>query len=213
MCENRQGDTLPDIAAVEEDLCASLLCSFCVSQGELEFNLLARQIAPRLFRYCRSLGSTGGDAEEVVQDVLYIVYRKATTVREPGLFWPWLYRVTRNALLLQVRRSKRQLPSMFLEPLEEALLPVPESRDTGTRTPDFAEWMEKLEPGERSVMVLRYVEDYEYHEIANALKIPIGTVKSRLFQAKKRLSKEFRALHATRPRDENLATGGRHEKR
>lgn len=200
MCENREVSTFPDVAALEVDSCASLLCAFCITRGEAEFNLLARHIAPRLFRYCRSLGSAGRDAEEVVQDVLYIVYRKAWTVREPGLFWPWLYRVTRNALLHQIRKSKRQLPVNALEPLEEALLAVPENRSSNAREPDFAEWMQMLEPGERSVMVLRYVEDYEYHEIAHALSIPIGTVKSRLFQAKKKLSKEFSSLQNTSPK-------------
>ncbi len=52
----------------------------------------------------------------------------------------------------------------------------------------FTQWMNLLEPSERKVMKLRFVEQLQYHEIAAAQAIPIGTVQSRVFNAKKTLA-------------------------
>jgi RNA polymerase sigma-70 factor (ECF subfamily) len=55
----------------------------------------------------------------------------------------------------------------------------------------FQEWLICLEPAERDLIILRFVEDLGYEELALALGIPTGTVKWRLFNAKKKLSKSL----------------------
>ena len=53
---------------------------------------------------------------------------------------------------------------------------------------EFLRWMTILDSGEREIMELRFIEQLEYHEIATARKIPIGTVQWRVFNAKKKLA-------------------------
>ncbi|MGH9934750.1 MAG: RNA polymerase sigma factor, partial [Blastocatellia bacterium] len=66
---------------------------------------------------------------------------------------------------------------------------------------DFVEWVSYLEPAERDIIILRFVEELSYEELAAALAIPIGTVKWRLFKAKKKLVPIIKASPPkTRPR-------------
>ena len=68
----------------------------------------------------------------------------------------------------------------------------------GTPAFEFHDWMAFLESREREALTLRFVEDWEYHEIAAAKKIPIGTVQWRVFNAKKKLAPHLKALDARR---------------
>lgn len=206
MCGGGQLPPAPVLSAME-DRSIPLVRAFLATGSDHDFSVLAREIAPRLLRYCRAQGASGADAEDIVQDVLYTVYCKVWSIRELNLFWSWLFQVARNAQLQQIRRSNRQLPINSLDPLEEANLPAKISAP-GKSGEEFVSWMELLEPGERDVMVLRYVEDFEYHEIAQTLSIPIGTVKSRLFHAKKKLTKQLTAPQPALQKSIGLVTGG-----
>ena len=58
---------------------------------------------------------------------------------------------------------------------------------------DFVEWVSYLEPAERDIIILRFIEELSYEELSVALEVPIGTVKWRLFNAKKKLAPIIRA--------------------
>jgi DNA-directed RNA polymerase specialized sigma24 family protein len=64
----------------------------------------------------------------------------------------------------------------------------------GSSDLEFHHWMTFLESNEREALTLRFVEEWEYHEIAAAKAIPIGTVQSRVFNAKKKLATRLKAL-------------------
>jgi RNA polymerase sigma-70 factor (ECF subfamily) len=170
----------------------SLLVDFLSSRSDEAFTALTRKVAPRLLRYLTALGCKKDEAEDLAQDVLYILSRKAHTIREPQYMWAWLYKVAHNAFLQSVRKCSRQVPSVDIEDIGENSLPnIPASPIHERRGSSFSDWMTRLEIGEQQVMVLRFVEDCDYIEIAQILEIPIGTVKSRLFQAKKKLIKHL----------------------
>jgi RNA polymerase sigma-70 factor (ECF subfamily) len=69
---------------------------------------------------------------------------------------------------------------------------------------EFVEWVSYLEPAERDIIILRFVEELSYEELAVALAIPIGTVKWRLFSAKKKLAPIIKASLPERARRNNL---------
>jgi len=169
-----------------------LLLEFLSNRNDEVFATLARKILPRLLRYFGALGCKRDEAEDLVQDVLCTFYQKAHGIREPQYMWAWLYKVAHNALLQSVRRSSRQVPAVDIEAIgEDCLPPHPLSQEQEMYGSSFSDWMAWLETGEQQVMVLRFVEDCDYSEIAQMLEIPIGTVKSRLFQAKKKLARHL----------------------
>jgi DNA-directed RNA polymerase specialized sigma24 family protein len=64
-------------------------------------------------------------------------------------------------------------------------------KPAGTPAFEFRDWMDFLDPRERDVMTLRFVEQWEYHEIAAARATPIGTVQWRIFNSKKKLAEHL----------------------
>jgi DNA-directed RNA polymerase specialized sigma24 family protein len=70
-------------------------------------------------------------------------------------------------------------------------LAVATHKPGGTPAFEFRDWMAFLEPRERDFMMLRFVEDWEYHEIAAARGTPIGTVQWRIFNSKKKLARHL----------------------
>jgi DNA-directed RNA polymerase specialized sigma24 family protein len=72
------------------------------------------------------------------------------------------------------------------------------NKPAGTPAFEFHHWMTLLESREREALTLRFVEDWEYHEIATAKNIPIGTVQWRVFNAKKKLAPHLKGRQAGR---------------
>ena len=75
-----------------------------------------------------------------------------------------------------------------MEPLSEELAERLATEMNLALHSDFAEWMTYLEPAERDLVILRFIEELSYEELAVALGVPVGTVKWRLFSAKKKLA-------------------------
>ena len=162
---------------------------FLSSPDEESFRALFRSVAPRVICYFRARGCQHELAEDLTQEVMLSVYNQSHTLRKPEMFRLWLFQIMKNALLQHLRRSGRQIATVTLDgEFEESsgltADPLAESR--------FAEWMAILEAGERQVMILRYLEQFEYHEIAEALDLPLGTVQWKIFRAKRRLAERFK---------------------
>jgi DNA-directed RNA polymerase specialized sigma24 family protein len=71
-----------------------------------------------------------------------------------------------------------------------------ESSQPGTGGFEFREWIKFLDPPEQELMILRFVEQWEYHEIAAAHAVPLGTVKWRVFNAKQKLAPLLAAIRS-----------------
>lgn len=155
---------------------------------EEDFCPLFEAFFPRVRRYFLHRGLDRMAAEDLAQNVMFNVYRHASEVRDREYFTGWLFKIARNELLQHWRRREPSEWSVSFEPLLAVLseeLTVPPESEEGVR---FANWMSYLEPAERELARLRFVEDLSYEELAVALGVPLGTVKWRLFNAKKKLS-------------------------
>ena len=119
---------------------------------------------------------------------MLIVYRKSSELRDRRLFRAWLFRIARNALLQHRRSASRQVPTTELEPTLRNRGEAAEDRLLGFQ---FNKWMSALNPYERQIMTLRFVEGLEYHEIASVLSLPLGTVPWKIFHSKRKLVAEF----------------------
>ncbi len=79
-------------------------------------------------------------------------------------------------------------------------LPSSANRSGGTPAFEFREWLDLLDEREREVMSLRFIEDWEYHEIAAAQSAPIGTIQWRVHNAKRKLALHLKAVRTTSER-------------
>jgi RNA polymerase sigma-70 factor (ECF subfamily) len=142
--------------------------------------------ADKTLRYLRGL--LGDDADDVQQDLWLTVYRELGGLANPGAFRTWLFRTTRHRAIdfLRKRRRERELfDDVDLETVD------------GTMDDDASEsWIDAATVGaaltsipslQREVLLLKYRHEMSYHEIALVVGCPIGTVRTRLFHAKRRL--------------------------
>jgi RNA polymerase sigma-70 factor (ECF subfamily) len=160
---------------------------FLEALDEDSFGNLFRTFSPQLVAFFRARGCEPALAEDLSQEVMLTVYSKATQVRDRTLFRAWLFKVARNALCRHYGKRSREVDTIDLGEVSDRLFAA---SYTPAATPafEFMHWMGFLDSREREVMELRFIEQWEYHEIAAAQRIPIGTVQWRVFNAKKKLA-------------------------
>jgi RNA polymerase sigma-70 factor (ECF subfamily) len=152
---------------------------------------IARDHGRFLYTVAYRLTGNHDDAQDLVQEVLLRVRRGLATF-VPGSLEGWLSRITTNAFLDEVRRRKRR-PLEIVPDLPERAIGVdadPEEVLSRSRLPaDVQEAIRRLPEDFRAALVLCDVVGLDYAEIATALDIPPGTVRSRIHRARAQLRK------------------------
>jgi RNA polymerase sigma-70 factor (ECF subfamily) len=165
---------------------------FLETPSERSFAELFRMFTPQLVSFFRSRGCELALAEDLAQEVMLTIHRKASQIRDRSLFRAWMFKVARHALYRYQGKQTRQIETIDLADVAEH---IAAARPTaGTPTFEFQQWMDFLDSREREALTLRFVEEWEYHEIAAAKAIPIGTVQWRVFNAKKKLAPRLKVL-------------------
>jgi RNA polymerase sigma-70 factor (ECF subfamily) len=159
---------------------------FLEQADEDSFTDLFRTFSPQLVFFFRRRGHETGVAEDLAQEVMLTVYRKVGQLRDHKLFRAWLFKVARNAACRHFAQRSRQVPTVDLTDVIEVLPAA--NRNPFAPASEFSDWMKFLNNQESETMTLRFVEEWEYHEIAAAQAIPIGTVQWRVFNSKKKLA-------------------------
>ncbi len=164
----------------DERLRLHLLVLGAQAGDERAFGRLFERFSRRTLGYLRNL--VGDDAEDVQQEVWLSVYRNLRGLANPGAFRTWLFQVTRHRAMDLVRRRTRE--RRVVEEMaggaggDEGEIDV-----TGV---DLEAIAGKLPPVLGEVLVLRYGNDLSLAEIALVTGCAVGTVKSRLFEARRR---------------------------
>ena len=170
---------------------------FLESPNEESFADLFLVFTPQLVSFFRSRGCPLSLSEDLTQEVMLAVYRKASQVRDRWLFRAWLFKIARNALCRQYGKKSREVETVDLANVAGCLI-ASSNKPAGTSAFEFLGWMAFLESSEREALTMRFVEEWEYHEIAAAKKIPIGTVQWRVFNAKKKLVPHLKSRQISR---------------
>ncbi|MBS2039944.1 sigma-70 family RNA polymerase sigma factor [bacterium] len=121
-------------------------------------------------------------SEDVLQDVYVTVYQKIGQLREPAAFNAWFTRIIVNRCRSELKRSQ----DLLSEDEEETADPRSDSMHTRLEVRDA---LQELVRADRVVLVLREMLELSYEEIAETLGVPVGTVRSRIFNARQRLLK------------------------
>jgi RNA polymerase sigma-70 factor (ECF subfamily) len=129
-------------------------------------------------------------AEDVAQDAFVRVWSRLSEFRPDGNFKAWLMRITTNTAIDAVRRRR---PQVDIEDLPlQAPEQEPESAALSSERADVVRAaLMRLPVHSRTILVLREYQSLSYQEIADLLEVPLGTVKSRLSDARRRLKAEL----------------------
>jgi RNA polymerase sigma-70 factor (ECF subfamily) len=160
---------------------------FLDSPTDDSFTELFNIFTPQLVAFYRARNCEPTLAEDLAQEVMFTAYRKASQVRDRSLFRAWLFRIARNTLCRHYGKRTREVETVDLEEIADRSVGASRA-PAATPAFEFMHWMAFLDSRERQVMTLRFIEEWEYHEIAAAHDIPIGTVQWRVFNAKKKLA-------------------------
>jgi RNA polymerase sigma-70 factor (ECF subfamily) len=171
-------------AAGATELRLHLLVLRCQAGDERAFTQLFDWFGERSLRYLRGL--VGDAADDVQQEVWLSVYRNISSLAKPGAFRTWLFSTTRHRALDYLRGEKRERE--LLEDVAEEMREASDESALDARVDaalDAA--ITELSPAHREVLLLRYRNNMSYAEIALVVGAPIGTVRTRLHHAKRRL--------------------------
>jgi RNA polymerase sigma-70 factor (ECF subfamily) len=137
--------------------------------------LLTRMQGP-LYRYLRAVLGDATLAEDVLQEVLFTIYRKLDWLRDPALFEAWAFRIASRAAFKKLKKTRR----LNEEPLpEEVPIELPAENVDGLLDALPAH-IDALSPASRAVLTLHYGQSMTLSDVADVLGISLGTVKSRL---------------------------------
>jgi len=162
-----------------------------------EFEEWVERFYAGLFRFAMSLAGNPHDAADFTQQTFYLLQVKGHQVRDRSKIKSWLY-TTLFREFLKKRRHETRFPKIELG---EAVCDLPPITADRVRHLDAAVLLEELQLMEvryRAPLVLFYLKDHSYQEIAEMLGVPIGTVMSRLSRAKEQLRQQLRARRLVR---------------
>lgn len=155
------------------------------------YGQLVRRHQRRLFRFVYGLTGAFDQTEDIVQEAFVRAYGAIDTFRSGAPFYPWLATIARNLTFNQISRedkkeSLEKIAEKGFDPVSNELGPLDKLLD-GEAQKRFYKALGELPGQYRTVFVMRHFEDMDYSEIAAKLKIPAGTVDSRLYRARKML--------------------------
>ncbi len=157
--------------------------------GEREaFGLIVSRHQSSVYRVIRGILGDPAESEDVAQEVFLKAYANLARFRGDSSLFTWLYRIAVNEAL-RIRR-RRSLPTMDGLPETEAPAAEAETDEEAPTLATLQRLLARLPDDHRVIVTLRDLEGLSYQEIAETLEIPIGTVESRLFRARR----ELRAL-------------------
>ncbi len=153
------------------------------------FEELFEKFQPRLRYYLRNLDQSAHDSEDILQEIWLTVLKKISKLKEPRAFPAWLYKIARNMVYKRFKKSVN-----FIS-LDEQQLPVQVSEDNFSFSQEDAQKINRalknILPHHREVLTLFFLERLPYQAIAEITDSTIGTIKSRIYYAKKSLRKEL----------------------
>src|SRR3984957_4362836 len=134
---------------------------------------------PGLRRYALAIAGNAALADDLVQDAIEKALRQSGQLRELPLLPRWLRRILHNLYIDEIRRRRGKGPQAdIMNFADHAELSIP--ADDSAQGRDFMRAMNALNVEHREILLLVGLEDMSYREIAEELKVPIGTVMSRL---------------------------------
>lgn len=167
-------------------------------QGRTEaFGELVRRYQDRLFNTVYRLVGSVEDAQDVLQESFLHAYQSLGSFKGDSLFYTWLYRVAVNTAISYKRKQRVVLRidagrgtdgSGSAEPRDQSEFSQPgQGLERAEQERRIQEALSRLSPEHRAVLILKDMEGQKYETMADMLRVPVGTVRSRLHRARTEL--------------------------
>ncbi len=167
-----------------------LILRIC-SADEVALETLYKRYYPRLFRFVFRVTRHLDQIEEIINDVMYVVWTRASSFQPEARASTWIFGIAYKKCL---KSMSGRLPGEHLE-LEDAIDLIPGVQDSGLQNLELEDWVSvafgKLPADQRTVLELTYHQGLHYGEIAQIMDCPENTVKTRMFNARKKLKSLF----------------------
>jgi len=189
---------------LEDAQVAVLLVRRCISGDAAAWEEIVQRYNRRIYNICYRFAGSADDAQDLTQEVFIKMYRTLNSYDvDRGAFMTWVTTVTRNLLVDHFRKTKQDRLTDSLDttssdhedvmPLGEQIPdrgPAPDSKVQSREAREVVhEALQKLSPELREAVILRDLQDMDYREIATVLKVPEGTVKSRINRGRAELAR------------------------
>lgn len=176
----------------------------CLAGDAMAWEQIVQRHHRRIYNLCYRFTGSAHDAEDLTQEVFIKMYRTLESYKvERGAFFTWVTTMTRNLLVDHFRRTKQDRATDSLDAgvsADEDSQTIGEQIPDGGARPDDLQKtreaqqmvhaaLQKLSPELREALILRDLQDMDYREIATALKVPEGTVKSRINRGRTELAR------------------------
>ena len=162
-----------------------------IEGDEKAFNKIVQKYQDKIYWHARRMTGNHLDADEVVQEVLLVIYNKLKSFRFKSSLYTWIYRITSTRSINQIKRRKVK---QFLS-LEDMITDTINSSDDIIRDIESKEKLnildkliQKLPVKQREVFILRNFDELSYDEIAKITGKSVGTLKANYFHAMKKIT-------------------------
>ena len=169
------------------------------SGGDPEaFNRLMEHHERRMYAVALRMCANREDAQDCLQEAMLRVYRAIGSFKGESSFSTWVYRITMNTCLDELRRRKNKQSASLDDLLDEGWAPAddsgsPEKHAVRAETARILrQTIQELPDDMRAAVVLRDIQGYTYEEIAKILDINVGTIKSRISRGREKLREKLR---------------------
>ncbi|GER65903.1 RNA polymerase sigma factor [Weizmannia acidilactici] len=159
--------------------------------GDIDaFAALVTRFKGEVFRHAYAMVNDRMEAEDIAQEAFVKAYYSLDKLEHAYAFASWMARIVSNLCYDRLKKLKKKA-ALQTEMDEETLSRPASNIERANLRFDIRDAMEKLSPEHRTALVLRDIEGYSYDEIAKIMRIPLGTVKSRINTARKALKNEL----------------------
>jgi RNA polymerase sigma-70 factor (ECF subfamily) len=148
---------------------------------------LLRQIETHVYRTAYYFLGNEHDAMDASQEAMLKIYTKIGSYEEKAMFKTWVQRIVTNVCIDKFRRAKPTVSIEAHDMIFSAGNQTEEQVMAASTAQEVREAIDRLPDQQRAVVVLRYLQDFSYKEIADSLNLPLNTVKSYLFRARQQL--------------------------
>src|SRR5947207_7133899 len=147
------------------------------------FEELVTQCQPRLRAFLAKMLPRTQNVDDAAQDVWMDVFRDLPKLADPGAFLPWMYRIARNRAFRMLRRKPH--PTISIEATDAMAQATDDIDFDADDARGVHAALDQLIPEYREVLLLRFIEEMSYEDIAAVVEVPVGTVRSRIHNAKR----------------------------
>ena len=189
---------------LEDAQVVKLIVRRAVAGDSLAWEDLVHRYNRRIYNICYRFSGSSEHADDLTQEVFIKMYKTLSTYdAERGALMTWVTTITRNLLVDHFRKTKQDRATDSIDagisPDEDSLTLADQMEDGGLRPDEVQkkrqvaemvhQGLQKLSPELREALILRDLQDMDYREIATALKVPEGTVKSRINRGRAELAR------------------------